>query len=409
MSDSHHSPTGRCHCSHRASTTSASPCPTSTRRSPSTRPPSACACVHEETNEEQGVREAMLGVGRLRLVHPAAGPAATGLDDREVPRPHRPGHAAAGLPGRRHRGGRRLLRARRAAAVRRPPRGHGGLPDQLRATPRTPAACSSSWSQPRPPDGRPTSAATLAPRRRWGTSGVRFGHGPRDPNQEASHEAESSTRSSPATRPPRSSPPSPCPSRYRAVTVHKDEVDMFEGLPTRDKDPRKSLHVEEVPMPELGPGRGARRGDGQRDQLQHRVDLDLRAGVDLRLPRALRPHLAARQAARPALPRGRLRPRPASCCGPAPASTRGSPATRSSRTACRSSWRPRRPQRHDARPRAADLGLRDQLRRPGRARAGQGQPADAQARPPDLGGGRQPRAWSTPPPTASWSPATAPA
>ena len=44
------------------------------------------------------------------------------------------------------------------------------------------------------------------------------------------------------------------PESYRAVTVHKDEVDMFEGLATRDKDPRKSLHVEDVALPELGPG-----------------------------------------------------------------------------------------------------------------------------------------------------------
>ena len=44
------------------------------------------------------------------------------------------------------------------------------------------------------------------------------------------------------------------PESYRAVTVHKDEVDMFEGLESRDKDPRKSLHVDEVPLPELGPG-----------------------------------------------------------------------------------------------------------------------------------------------------------
>ncbi len=44
------------------------------------------------------------------------------------------------------------------------------------------------------------------------------------------------------------------PESYRAVTVHKDEVDMFEGLESRDKDPRKSLHVEDVALPELGPG-----------------------------------------------------------------------------------------------------------------------------------------------------------
>ena len=68
---------------------------------------------------------------------------------------------------------------------------------------------------------------------------------------------------------------------------------MFEGMASQDKDPRKSLHVEEVAAARARPGRGARRGDGQRDQLQHRVDLDLRAGLDLRLPRALRPALAA--------------------------------------------------------------------------------------------------------------------
>jgi crotonyl-CoA reductase len=44
------------------------------------------------------------------------------------------------------------------------------------------------------------------------------------------------------------------PDHYRAVTVHKDEVGMFEGLESRDKDPRTSLHVEDVATPELGPG-----------------------------------------------------------------------------------------------------------------------------------------------------------
>ena len=44
------------------------------------------------------------------------------------------------------------------------------------------------------------------------------------------------------------------PEHYRGLTVHKDEAGMFEGLPTREKDPRRSLHVEDVPTPELGPG-----------------------------------------------------------------------------------------------------------------------------------------------------------
>src|SRR6195952_95924 len=44
------------------------------------------------------------------------------------------------------------------------------------------------------------------------------------------------------------------PESYRAVVVRKDEQGMFEGLATKEKDPRKSLHVEEVATPELGPG-----------------------------------------------------------------------------------------------------------------------------------------------------------
>ncbi|HLU56563.1 MAG TPA: crotonyl-CoA carboxylase/reductase [Pseudonocardia sp.] len=44
------------------------------------------------------------------------------------------------------------------------------------------------------------------------------------------------------------------PDHYRGVTVHADEVEMFAGIPTREKDPRKSLHLDEVPTPELGPG-----------------------------------------------------------------------------------------------------------------------------------------------------------
>nr|WP_245620555.1 crotonyl-CoA carboxylase/reductase [Cryptosporangium arvum] len=44
------------------------------------------------------------------------------------------------------------------------------------------------------------------------------------------------------------------PESYRGVVVRKDEVDMFAGRATRDKDPRESLHVQEVATPELGPG-----------------------------------------------------------------------------------------------------------------------------------------------------------
>ena len=46
----------------------------------------------------------------------------------------------------------------------------------------------------------------------------------------------------------------PVPRTYQAVVVRADEVGMFDGLASREKDPRKSLHVQEVPTPELGPG-----------------------------------------------------------------------------------------------------------------------------------------------------------
>jgi crotonyl-CoA reductase len=46
----------------------------------------------------------------------------------------------------------------------------------------------------------------------------------------------------------------PVPESYQAVVVRADETDMFAGLATKDKDPRKSLHLQDVPTPELGPG-----------------------------------------------------------------------------------------------------------------------------------------------------------
>ena len=99
------------------------------------------------------------------------------------------------------------------------------------------------------------------------------------------------------------------------------------GSPARDKDPRKSLHVEDVAAPRARPRRGAGRGDGQRHQLQHRVDLDLRAGLDVRLPRALRPAVAARPSATTCRTTWSAPTWPASCSRPAPACTPGSPAT----------------------------------------------------------------------------------
>jgi crotonyl-CoA reductase len=45
----------------------------------------------------------------------------------------------------------------------------------------------------------------------------------------------------------------PLPESFRAAFVRREDVDMFEGIASADKDPRKSLHVDEVPLPEIAP------------------------------------------------------------------------------------------------------------------------------------------------------------
>ncbi|MBZ6255929.1 crotonyl-CoA carboxylase/reductase [Streptomyces olivaceus] len=44
------------------------------------------------------------------------------------------------------------------------------------------------------------------------------------------------------------------PEFARGVVIRKDETGIFEGTASAEKDPRKSLHVEEVPVPRPGPG-----------------------------------------------------------------------------------------------------------------------------------------------------------
>ncbi|MCB0968686.1 MAG: crotonyl-CoA carboxylase/reductase, partial [Ilumatobacter sp.] len=45
----------------------------------------------------------------------------------------------------------------------------------------------------------------------------------------------------------------PIPESYRAAFVKRDEVDMFEGVESWDKDPTKSIHIDDVATPELAP------------------------------------------------------------------------------------------------------------------------------------------------------------
>jgi crotonyl-CoA reductase len=45
----------------------------------------------------------------------------------------------------------------------------------------------------------------------------------------------------------------PLPATYRAAYVRREDATMFEGVASEDKDPRKSIVVGEVPLPELAP------------------------------------------------------------------------------------------------------------------------------------------------------------
>ncbi len=45
----------------------------------------------------------------------------------------------------------------------------------------------------------------------------------------------------------------PIPESYRAAFVRREDVDMFEGVDSAQKDPTKSIHIDQVPTPELAP------------------------------------------------------------------------------------------------------------------------------------------------------------
>ena len=44
------------------------------------------------------------------------------------------------------------------------------------------------------------------------------------------------------------------PDTYRAAFVRKEDVDMFAGVESKEKDPRRSINIGQVPLPELAPG-----------------------------------------------------------------------------------------------------------------------------------------------------------
>ena len=354
--------------------------------------------LHEEVNEEQGVREAMVGVGD-RASNPGA--RASSCWRRSPPSRRSPSSSTATARGSSSSPSASTTSstsptccAGAACACCTTPRGAAPrTAASTSSTPRTPAACWSSWSSPPPvstdacsrSDVRHTSdhsrllAGILTAIRATDASPDAS---PGDTRAEHPRRHPVRQRHLGGLRQPRA--PGVLPRRLRE-----------EGGGGHVRGPHRQGEGPAQVPPRRGRAaarararRGVRGRDGERHQLQHRVDLDLRAGLHLRLPRALRPQQRADQAPRPAVPRGRLRPvrrRAQDRAGRHQVEAR---RPRRGALPLRRARGPRRPQRHDARHRAADLGLRDQLRRPRRRRDGQGQPADAQARAPDLGGGR---------------------
>ena len=45
----------------------------------------------------------------------------------------------------------------------------------------------------------------------------------------------------------------PLPSTHRAAVIRRADQEMFAGVDSKDKDPRRSVHIDEVPLPELAP------------------------------------------------------------------------------------------------------------------------------------------------------------
>ncbi len=183
------------------------------------------------------------------------------------------------------------------------------------------------------------------------------------------------------------------PETYRAAVVRRDEQSRCSPASRpREKDPRKSLHVEEVAVPELAPD------EAYVAVMASAINFNtVWTSIFEPLPtfgflRAAGQGERLGQAPRPALPRGRLRRRRRGAAGRLGRAQleAGRPGHRPLQLRRRPG--PVRPRRLDAGRQPAHLGLRVQLRRPGRPGGGQGQPADAQAGPPHLGGGGGQRA-----------------
>ena len=162
---------------------------------------------------------------------------------------------------------------------------------------------------------------------------------------------------------------------------------MFEGMESRGQGPAQVAPRRRGADARARARRGLRRRDGELDQLQHGLDVDLRAAADVRVPRPLRHGERRGPSATPCRTTSSAPTRRASCCGSARRCATGSRATGSRSTATTSTTRTRPRTTTRCSPTNQRIwgfetnfgGLADLARR-------EGEPADAEADPPHVGG-----------------------
>ena len=97
------------------------------------------------------------------------------------------------------------------------------------------------------------------------------------------------------------------PESYRAAFVRREDIGMFEGVESGDKDPRQSLHVDDVATPELAPDEAYVAVMASSINFNTVWTSIFEPLPDLRLPRPPGQGERLGRPPRPAVPRGRLR------------------------------------------------------------------------------------------------------
>ena len=135
----------------------------------------------------------------------------------------------------------------------------------------------------------------------------------------------------------------PLPDTYRAAVVRRAETEHVRGDGVLPEGPPQVPPRRGGAAARAGPRRGLRGRPGLLHQLQHGVDLDLRAAAHLRLPGPPGPRRASGASGTPSTTTWSAPTPPAWCCAPGRPCATGRWATRSPSTATTSTTRTPRP------------------------------------------------------------------